>query len=178
MSPRRFVRSITVYLVRKGTLSEYVYLEHGAHWAIGALATILIVSIGVHINEIITGLVGVAFIGVLSALMALQLERGRDHAVLRALGLTPGQLVRLGLVETGVMGLFAGLLALPLGWGLAQLLIHVVNQRSFGWSMDSLVPPGLLLDALALAITAALLAGLYPALRMARTRPAAALRDE
>jgi hypothetical protein len=58
-----FVRSITVYLVRKGTLSEYAYLEHGAHWAIGALAIILFVSIGVHINEIITGLVGVAFIG-------------------------------------------------------------------------------------------------------------------
>ncbi|MET7770351.1 DUF475 domain-containing protein [Nocardia sp. NPDC005366] len=58
-----FVRSITVFLVRKGTLSEYVYLEHGAHWAIGALAVILLVSIGVHINEIITGLVGVAFIG-------------------------------------------------------------------------------------------------------------------
>ncbi len=58
-----FVRSITVYLVRKGTLSEYVYLEHGAHWAIGALAAILIISIGVHINEVITGLVGVAFIG-------------------------------------------------------------------------------------------------------------------
>ncbi len=58
-----FVRSITVYLVRKGTLSEYVYLEHGAHWAIGALAVILLVSIGVHIDEIITGLVGVAFIG-------------------------------------------------------------------------------------------------------------------
>ncbi|MCP9622126.1 DUF475 domain-containing protein [Nocardia otitidiscaviarum] len=58
-----FVRSITVYLVRKGTLSEYVYLEHGAHWAIGALALILLISIGVHVNEIITGLVGVAFIG-------------------------------------------------------------------------------------------------------------------
>ncbi|MFF2553703.1 DUF475 domain-containing protein [Nocardia sp. NPDC058058] len=58
-----FVRSITVFLVRKGTLSEYVYLEHGAHWAIGALAIILLVSIGVHINEVITGLVGVAFIG-------------------------------------------------------------------------------------------------------------------
>ncbi|MFI6362991.1 DUF475 domain-containing protein [Nocardia sp. NPDC050630] len=58
-----FVRSITVYLVRKGTLSEYVYLEHGAHWAIGALAVILFFSIGVHINEIVTGLVGVAFIG-------------------------------------------------------------------------------------------------------------------
>ncbi|MFR9753901.1 DUF475 domain-containing protein [Nocardia sp. 004] len=58
-----FVRSITVFLVRKGTLSEYVYLEHGAHWAIGALAVILLVSIGVHVNEIITGLIGVAFIG-------------------------------------------------------------------------------------------------------------------
>jgi len=58
-----FVRSITVYLVRRGTLGEYVYLEHGAHWAIGALAFILLVSIGVHINEIITGLVGVFLIG-------------------------------------------------------------------------------------------------------------------
>ncbi|MGV9823871.1 DUF475 domain-containing protein [Nocardia xishanensis] len=58
-----FVRSITVYLVRKGTLSEYVYLEHGAFWAIGALAIILLASIGVHVNEVITGLIGVAFIG-------------------------------------------------------------------------------------------------------------------
>ncbi|NKY59468.1 DUF475 domain-containing protein [Nocardia flavorosea] len=58
-----FVRSITIYLVRKGTLSEYVFLEHGAHWAIGALALILMVSIGVHVNEIVTGLIGVAFIG-------------------------------------------------------------------------------------------------------------------
>jgi hypothetical protein len=58
-----FVRSLTVFLVRKGTLDDYVYLEHGAHWAIGALAGILLVSIGVHINEIITGLVGVVLIG-------------------------------------------------------------------------------------------------------------------
>ncbi|MGZ8179599.1 DUF475 domain-containing protein [Williamsia sp. SKLECPSW1] len=58
-----FVRSITIYLVRTGTLAEYRYLEHGAHWAIGALAVILFVSIEYHINEIITGLVGVAFIG-------------------------------------------------------------------------------------------------------------------
>jgi len=58
-----FVRSLTIYLVRKGTLSEYVYLEHCAHWAIGALAVILIVSIGYHISEFITGLLGVAFIG-------------------------------------------------------------------------------------------------------------------
>ncbi len=57
-----FVRSITVYLVRKGTLSEYVYLEHGAHWAIGALAFVLLYSTGHHIDEITTGLLGVAVI--------------------------------------------------------------------------------------------------------------------
>ena len=59
-----FVRSITVYLVRKGTLSEYVFLEHGAHWAIGALAFILLITVGdIHIHELVTGLIGVAFIG-------------------------------------------------------------------------------------------------------------------
>ena len=58
-----FVRSLTVFLVRKGTLQDYVYLEHGAHWAIGALSAILLVGIGYHVNEIITGLIGVAFIG-------------------------------------------------------------------------------------------------------------------
>jgi len=73
-----FVRSITVYLVRKGTLSEYVYLEHGAHWAIGALAFILMVSIGVHVNEIITGLVGVAFIGAAFISSVLRNRREND----------------------------------------------------------------------------------------------------
>ena len=58
-----FVRSITVYLVRRGTLSEYIYLEHGAHWAIGALAAVLLISTGFHLDEMITGLVGVAIIG-------------------------------------------------------------------------------------------------------------------
>jgi hypothetical protein len=57
-----YVRSLTVYLVRQGTLDEYVYLEHGAHYAIGALAVLLLVSIKWHINEVITGLIGVALI--------------------------------------------------------------------------------------------------------------------
>lgn len=57
-----FVRSITIFLVRKGTLSDYVYLEHGAHWAIGALAFILLLSLGVHVNEMVTGLIGLVLI--------------------------------------------------------------------------------------------------------------------
>ncbi|MEV0735369.1 DUF475 domain-containing protein [Streptomyces sp. NPDC050549] len=58
-----YVRSLTVYLVRQGTLDDYVYLEHGAHYAIGALAVILMVTIQYQINEVITGLVGVLLIG-------------------------------------------------------------------------------------------------------------------
>ncbi|MEW1611555.1 MULTISPECIES: DUF475 domain-containing protein [unclassified Streptomyces] len=58
-----YVRSLTVYLVRQGTLDDYVYLEHGAHYAIGALSVILLVTIQYEINEIITGLIGVVLIG-------------------------------------------------------------------------------------------------------------------
>ena len=57
-----FVRSMTVYLVRQGTLAEYPYLEHGAHWAIGALATILLLELEFHISEFVTGLLGLGFI--------------------------------------------------------------------------------------------------------------------
>jgi hypothetical protein len=60
-----FVRSITIYLVQQQTLDRYVYLEHGAHWAIGALAVIMLLSIEEHyrIPEVATASVGVVFIG-------------------------------------------------------------------------------------------------------------------
>jgi uncharacterized protein len=57
-----YVRSVTVYLVHKGTLDEFIYLEHGAHWAIGILAVIMFASVQYHIPEWFTGLSGVAFI--------------------------------------------------------------------------------------------------------------------
>ncbi|MBV1935061.1 DUF475 domain-containing protein [Streptomyces sp. BV286] len=57
-----YVRSLTVYLVRQGTLDDYVYLEHGAHYAIGALAGILLITIRFEVNEIVTGLIGVVLI--------------------------------------------------------------------------------------------------------------------
>ncbi|MFD7920505.1 DUF475 domain-containing protein [Streptomyces sp. NPDC059740] len=58
-----YIRSLTVFLVRKGTLDDYVYLEHGAHYAIGALAVILLATIKYEIPEVVTGLIGVALIG-------------------------------------------------------------------------------------------------------------------
>ncbi|KIH75992.1 putative ABC transport system permease protein [Geoalkalibacter ferrihydriticus] len=120
----------------------------------------------------------VAFIGILNALMAMQIERAREMAVLRANGLTPRQVWRLVTAETGLIGLVAGLLALPLGLVQALVLIHVINRRSFGWTMQTYLAPDIVLQALLLAVVAALLAGLYPAWRMARTSPALALREE
>ena len=58
-----FVRSMTVMLVERGTLTEYRYLEHGAFYAIVALATIMLISVRVEVPETVTGLIGAAFIG-------------------------------------------------------------------------------------------------------------------
>jgi hypothetical protein len=74
-----FVRSLTVYLVRKGTLDEYVFLEHGAHYAIGVLAGIMLVSIVHHIPEVITGLTG-AFLIALSVISSIR-YRKKQQAV-------------------------------------------------------------------------------------------------
>ena len=59
-----FVRSMTVHLVRAGTLSKYRFLEHGAFWAIIALGLIMLFSAKYHISESITGLIGAVLIGI------------------------------------------------------------------------------------------------------------------
>jgi len=120
----------------------------------------------------------VAFIGVLSALMALQLERRRELGVLRAHGMIPRQLWELVITQTGLMGIVAGLLAVPAGLVLAVVMIFVVNKRSFGWTLQLELGPAILIQAVVLAFLGALLAGVYPAWRMSRTSPAQALRQE
>jgi hypothetical protein len=69
-----YIRSLTVYLVRKGTLADYVYLEHGALWAIGSLAVLLLLTIKYEIPEVVTGLIGVGFI---AAALASSIRRNR-----------------------------------------------------------------------------------------------------
>ncbi len=120
----------------------------------------------------------VAFIGVLSALLSLQLERERELGVLRATGMTLSQLWRLTLLETGLMGALAGLLAMPTGYVLAWILIYVINVRSFGWTLQMRLEPGTFAQAFLVALAAALLAGIYPSLRLGRTVIATAIRQE
>ena len=57
-----FVRSLTIMLVEKKTLDQYLYLEHGAHWAIGTLAILMFVSTFHEVPEVVTGLLGLLFI--------------------------------------------------------------------------------------------------------------------
>ena len=120
----------------------------------------------------------VAFIGILSALMALQLEQSREYGAMRAIGMTSGQLRRYTLLQTGLMGAVAGALALPIGTVISLVMIYVINVRSFGWTMDFAILPGEYVEAFLAAVIAALLAGVYPAYRLGRLEVAEALRGE
>ena len=131
------------------------------------------------VTEVLRVLAGiVAFLGILSALLAIELERARELSVLRTLGFTPGGLSATLLTQTGLLGLAAGLAAMPIGTALALLLVHVINRRSFGWTMDFVLTPQALASGVSLAVAAALLAGLYPSWRASRVELGAALRED
>ena len=75
-----YIRALTVFLVRRGTLAEYVHLEHGAHWAIGSLAALLFITIRHDVPELVTGLIGVGFIGAaLATSIVLKRRDGGDR---------------------------------------------------------------------------------------------------
>ena len=121
---------------------------------------------------------GIATLGLLSALLAYELERGREVALLRALGMTPRGVGALIAIQTGFVGLVTGLAALPAGLATAWILVEVINRRAFGWQLDLHVQARELAISLLLAVTAALAAGLYPAWRAARSSIAATIREE
>ncbi|MFK5986962.1 MAG: ABC transporter permease [Pseudomonadota bacterium] len=120
----------------------------------------------------------VSFVGIITALMAIELERSREFAILRATGLTGRQLSTMVYIETLTMGIVAAILAIPIGIVLAYLLIDVINYRSFGWSMQFILPWKEFVLAVGLAIFASFLAAIYPAWSLSKTSPALALRGD
>ncbi len=120
----------------------------------------------------------VAFIGILSALGLLQFERQREMGIMRALGLTNREVWSLAMLETFLMGLVAGLMAIPTGYTLALILVDIINQRSFGWSMSLSATPMIFVQAIVIAIAAAVLAGIFPAWRMSHMQAVEAIRYE
>ncbi len=120
----------------------------------------------------------VAFIGILSSLLSLELERQRELGILRAVGLTTRQMWAMILFETGLLGLAAGLLAIPTGYLLSVILVYIINQRSFGWTLQMQIEAGPFFLAIIVAVGAALLAGIYPDRRINRMLTADAIRYE
>ena len=121
---------------------------------------------------------GVAAVGLVSALLAWELERARELALLRTLGLTPGGTALLVLAQTAFMGLAALAAAVPAGVLTAWVLTDVINRRAFGWQIDLHLRAAQFSNALWLALAAAIAAGLYPAWRSGRTALAGGLRAE
>jgi putative ABC transport system permease protein len=121
---------------------------------------------------------GVAAIGLISALLAWELERSRELAIVRALGLTPAGTAVMIEAQSAFMGLTAFIAAIPAGLLTALLLIAVINRRAFGWEIELHVTAEQFVNALLLALAAALAGGLYPAWRSARAPLAADIREE
>ncbi len=121
---------------------------------------------------------GIAAIGLVSALLAWELDRTRELSVLRALGLTPRGAAALVEAQTLFMGCAALLAAIPAGLIIALVLTKVIDRRAFGWHIEMHLHALQFVNALALALAAALLAGLYPAWRAAVGPIAGKMREE
>jgi putative ABC transport system permease protein len=122
--------------------------------------------------------IAVAAVGILSALLAMMLERRRELATLRALGMTVRQLRAMLWIESTLMAALSWFFAVGAGTGLAWILLRVINVRSFGWSLPMGVPWEAWLVNLGWSLLAATLAGLGPMWQSEKLPLALALREE
>ena len=120
----------------------------------------------------------VAVLGIVNTLVTAVLERRREFATLRAIGASTRQVERLVLWEATYLGLIGAMLGVVGGLLLAVVLIHVINKQSFGWTIQMTIPGGVILQAVGLALTAALVAGYWPARWAARQPVVEGLREE
>ncbi|MCG3778400.1 MAG: ABC transporter permease YtrF [Nitrospira sp.] len=129
-----------------------------------------------YVLEIIAVLVAV--LGIVNTLVTAVLERRREFATLQAIGASTRQVERLVLWEAAYLGLIGAVLGVVGGLLLALLLIQVINKQSFGWTIQMTVPGGAILQAIVLALTAALVAGYWPARWASRQSLVDGLREE
>jgi putative ABC transport system permease protein len=120
----------------------------------------------------------VALLGVATALMAILLERSREMTVLGYLGLTPMETARMNVHQALVMGVTAFLIASVCGVILTYVIIHAINYRSFGWSVDVHLDPWVFARTFGLTMVACLASALYPSYRLVKARSSLALHEE
>jgi putative ABC transport system permease protein len=119
---------------------------------------------------------GVAGVALLTSLLTLSNSRLPQLAPLWAIGITRRRLAVIELLKTMSVALITALLAVPLGLLVAWCLIAIVNVKAFGWRLPFHIFPLHLIELLAVAMLAALLASLLPVLKLARMQPAALVK--
>ena len=120
----------------------------------------------------------VAILGIVNTLVTAVLERRRELATLQAIGASTNQIQRLVLWEAVYLGVIGAVLGVIGGLALAFVLIAVINKQSFGWTIRMTIPIGILVQAVLLAVSAAWIAGYFPARWAARQPVVEGLRDE
>lgn len=120
----------------------------------------------------------VALLGIATALMAILMERSREMTVLGYLGLTPLELGKMNVYQALIMGLAAYLISLVCGLVLTYIIIHAINYRSFGWSVDVHLDPWVFAKTFFLTALACLISSLYPTYRLIRGPVSESLRED
>ena len=122
--------------------------------------------------------VTIALLGIVNTVLTSVVERQRELATLRAIGASRRQIARLVLWESCWLGLLGAGLGVPGGILLSVLLIEVINKQSFGWTIQRSLPIELFLQAIGLALAAAVAAGYFPARWAAKQSVAEGLKYE
>lgn len=119
----------------------------------------------------------VAVLGIINTLSALILERNREIALLKVMGMSRRQITGTIVLEALLIGLTATVIGVVTGYALSWVLIYVINKQSFGWTIEFAPPLAMMAACLGITLTATILAGLVPARLANRIPMAAALKQ-
>lgn len=120
----------------------------------------------------------ISIIGIVSAVLLILYDRKREFGILKAIGLSSSELWRLILTETGLMGFFAGIFAIPTGYVVSLILVYIINLRSFGWTIQFQFGWIYILQTLLIAWVASLVAGIFPILAINKMEIIEVIRNE
>ncbi|MCX7289374.1 MAG: FtsX-like permease family protein [Rhodobacterales bacterium] len=167
------VAAMAKALTKRFDLGEGALVDQAAVKAFSLRVFERTFAVTAALNTLTLGVAGIAMLASLLTLASLRLPQ---LAPVWAMGLTQRRLAGLDLVRTLVLAMGTALLALPLGLALAWVLLAVVNVEAFGWRLPMQVFPADWLRLLLAALVAALVAGVFPALRLMQRQPADLLR--
>ena len=120
----------------------------------------------------------VAILGIVNTLTALILERTRELALLRVIGMTVAEVRRMILLESSILALTSTGIGIAMGYVLSWILIYVINKQSFGWTIEFHAPVRTIVISCAITTLAAVVAGFIPSRLAARIDLAAAVKTE